>query len=129
MDEFANTANRIKGYLDDLQDFRGKDFSEKRDYYAASMLAFSIINESLRLAELFMAKKAYAAPATYREIFDVLLSRKAVSFHTAQAMKLLVQKRNLIAHEYGEVKPEDVKDTLGKLAAVRSFMSELAKKY
>ncbi len=129
MDEFANSANRLKGYLDDLREFGGSDFSDKRDHYAASMLAFSIINESLRMAELFMAKKAYAAPSTYKEIFDILLYRKAVSPRTAQSMKLLVQKRNLIAHEYGEVRPADVLDIIGMLRAVPLFMSELAKKY
>jgi len=112
-----------------LREFEGSDFSEKRDHYAASMLAFSIINESIRMAELFMAKKAYAAPATYKEIFDILLHQKAISPRTAQSMKLLVQKRNLIAHEYGEVRPEDVKDIIGKLQEVPLFMSELAKKY
>ena len=129
MDEFANTANRIKGYLDEAGEFEGSGLSDKKDYYAASMICFSAINESLRLAELFMAKKAYAAPATYREIFDTLLSRKAISPKTAQAMKLLVQKRNLIAHEYGEVQPADVGGIIGNLGAIKAFISELAKKY
>lgn len=129
MDEFANTANRIKGYLEDLVEFEGSDLSSKRDYYAASMIAFSIINESIRLAELFMAKRAMAAPVTYKEIFDILLSKKALSSKTAYSMKLLVQKRNLIAHEYGEVRAEDVRDIIGKVEAVKSFMAELAGKY
>lgn len=129
MDEFSNTANRLTGYLQDAEEFRNSDLAEKRDYYAASMVAFSVINESLRLAELFMAKKAMAAPDTYREIFDILLSKKMVSQKTAHAMKLLVQKRNLMAHEYGTVTRGDVRDIMRKLAPAKAFMAELAGKY
>ncbi len=76
-----------------------------------------------------MAKKAMAAPDTYWEMFDILLSKKMVSPKTAQAMKLLVQKRNLMAHEYGTVTREDVRDIMGKFAPVKTFMAELAGKY
>ena len=55
MDDFDNTVNRIKGYFDDLEEFRGNDLAEKKDFYAASMIVFSIINESITLGEMVMS--------------------------------------------------------------------------
>jgi len=102
--------------------------SGKKDYYAASMLAFSAINESLRAAELLMAEEAMSAPATYREMMDVLAGKKAIGAHLAGRMKLLVTTRNMIAHEYGEIMPKDVSDFIAKAGTLREFLSALIRR-
>ena len=128
MDDFEACANRLKKYLDDLKEFEGSDLSGKKDYYAASMLAFSAINESLRAAELLMAEEAMSAPATYREMMDVLAGKNAISAHLAGRMKLLVTTRNMIAHEYGEIMPKDVAGFIAKSGTLREFLAALIRR-
>ncbi len=128
MDDFEACANRLKKYLDDLKEFEGSDLSGKKDYYAASMLAFSAINESLRAAELLMAEEAMPAPATYREMMDVLAGKQAISAHLAGRMKLLVTTRNMIAHEYGEIMPKDVSGFISKSGTLREFLAALMRR-
>ena len=128
MDDFEACANRLKKYLDDLKEFEGSDLSGKKDYYAASMLAFSAINESLRAAELLMAEEAMSAPATYREMMDALYGKKAISAHLAGRMKLLVTTRNMIAHEYGEIMPKDVSGFISNSGTLRDFLAALLRR-
>lgn len=90
MDELENPLNLIKKYLDDLAEY----------------------HESLRLAELFMSKKSMAAPLTYKEIFDILFEKKVITESLARRMKLPVTKRNLPAHEYGQITRSDVLDLI-----------------
>jgi len=128
MDDFEACANRLKKYLDDLGEFEGSDLSEKKEYYAASMLAFSAINEALRAAELLMAESAMPAPATYREMMGILSSKQVISPSLAGRMKLLVTTRNMIAHEYGEIMPRDVAGFISKSGTLREFIAQLLKK-
>lgn len=128
MDDFEACANRLKKYLDDLKEFEGSDLSGKKDYYAASMLAFSAINESLRAAELLMSEEEMPAPATYREMMEVLRSKGVISAHLANRMKLLVTTRNMLAHEYGEIMPKDVSTVISSAGTLRDFLSALMKR-
>lgn len=129
MDDFENTLNRIKKYFDDLEECRDLDLRDKRNFYANSMIVFSIINESIILGELFMSKNAMAAPLTYKEMMDILAERKAIDGKLAMKMKLLVQKRNIIAHEYGNITQEDIAELVKKVGIARNFAAALAEKY
>ncbi|OIO22011.1 hypothetical protein COV61_01855 [Candidatus Micrarchaeota archaeon CG11_big_fil_rev_8_21_14_0_20_47_5] len=129
MDEFQSTANRIRKYFEDLEEYRGLSLDEKRDYYAASMVVFSIINESLMCSELFMAKKHFGAPSTYKEMIDALAQKGIVEQGLAGRMKVLITLRNMISHEYGEIKPKDIVGLIRKIDVAREFVSALAKKY
>ena|SRR3989338_10698008 len=128
MDEFGNCANRLKGYFDDLEEYRGKTLTDKKDFYAASMIAFSIINEAIRLAEFCMAKRALPAPNSYKEMIDTLSARGFISRGLAQRMKLVVAQRNLIAHEYGDIGRGDVERLIRQLGVVKDFAGELSRK-
>ncbi len=129
MDEIENTLNRIKKYFEDLEKYGKTEFSDMRDFYATSMIVFSIVNESIVLAELFMSSKAMAAPLTYKEMMDELARKKFIDTKLASKMKLLITMRNLIAHEYGEVKKEDVAKLTKKIGIVRQFAAALIGKY
>lgn len=129
MDEFQNACNRIKKYFEDLEEYHGLSLDKSRDYYAASMITFSIINESLKAAEFFMSKKGFSAPETYKGMMDFLLEKGIINAALAGKMKLLITTRNLISHEYGETKPSDIARLIGKIGATKDFISALSKKY
>jgi len=92
------------------------------------MLAFSAINESLRAAELLMAEEAMPAPATYKEMMDILAAKQAISANLAIRMKLLVTTRNMLAHEYGEITPRDVSGFISKSGTLREFIAALSRR-
>lgn len=118
----------IKKYLDDLLEYAGSSLEVKKDFYAASMICFSLINEMLRLAELFMSKKSMPAPLTYKEMFDMLSQKGIISEPLARKMKWLVTKRNLLAHEYGQITKEEVRDLIKNMNIAREFADVLLNK-
>ncbi len=127
MDEFENCLNRLKGYFDDLKEYEGSKLVSKKDFYAASMVSFSIINDCLRLAERYMSMNAMPAPLSYKDMLDILGKENVISGGLALRMKFLVSKRNLIAHEYGELKREDVSGLISGIGAAREFASAISK--
>jgi len=129
MDEFENGINRIKKYFEDLEEYKGKKLEGKKDFYAASMIVFSILNDMLRVTEFFIARESFAAPATYKEMMDILAHKKIISQTLANKMKLLVSGRNMISHEYGEIKASDVESMITQMQTVKEFIALLSRKY
>ncbi len=129
MDEFEQTLNRLRKYFDELEEFKGSKLENKKDFYAASMILFTIINESILLTEFFMAKKTLPAPLSYKEMIDTLREKKVIDEKLASKMKVIIQKRNLIAHEYGEIDRKDIIELIKEIDVVKEFIGLLLKRY
>lgn len=77
------------------------------------MIIFSILNDCINAAEVFMSKRHYSAPISYKEMIELLEAKKAITAPTAKKMKLLFSKRNLIAHECGTINEKDILGLMG----------------
>ena len=129
MDEFDQVANRIKNYFDDLDSLKAEGVKTKTGYYATSMVLFSILNDCITLAELFMSKRQYSAPMSYKEMVELLEAKNILSPPVSKKMKLLFSKRNLIAHEYGTINESDIILLSKEMGWAKKFVSELYSKY
>ena len=93
----------IQRYIQDLEDLKIsqiQDFKDKRNFYAASMILFSLLNRVFDLGSEIVIAHNLGIPSTYREIFVLLRKNKCMDTDLATSMIGLVTYRNLLSHEY-----------------------------
>ena len=127
-------AERAAKVIHDVQDhFKrlevlGLDSPEgiagEKDFYAASMILFTICNKALELGELLLYSKRIGMPTTYREIFKLLHKNGVISQDVEKKFERLVHYRNLLAHEYGSFEKEDVFKLYGLINVVEVLIKK-----
>lgn len=68
----------IVRYRNDLQDLSIRspaDISDKRTFYAASMILFALLNRTIDLGNQIIIAEGHGVPATYRDILRFLKER------------------------------------------------------
>lgn len=118
---------RFLADLDSLHIASLKDLESKSNFYASSMLLFSIANRTIDLGEEIVASRKLGFPGKYREIFDLLLKDKVIDSKLHKDLLGLVYFRNLAAQEYHTFTAKDVFEAYIKLQCVTTFV-EKAKK-
>lgn len=98
------------------------DLKDKKQFYATSMLLFSIINRAIDLGEEIIADKKFGLPATYNEIFYLLEKNKIISQRLCSQLSSLIYFRNLAAHEYHTFTEKDVFTAFQEINAVKKFV-------
>ena len=71
------------------------DLSDSRNFYAASMILFALLNRVLDLGSEVIIARGSGIPTTYREIFSLLEQEGIITHTLAQSMKHFVTCRNL----------------------------------
>lgn len=122
----------IEKYLEILDSFNinnEKEFDEKvNDYLAISMSLFTILNACIEIGEGIIDKKKLKFPTTYREIFEILQNNKIISKQLAINMTSFMRQRNMIAHQYDEIKTNEIFSLYKKRDIFNKFILE-TKKY
>lgn len=104
-----------------------KDLQDPKNFHAASMVLFSIINGAITLGEEVVATKELGFPGSYREVFEMLGKNKIISNGRTIEMSKLVGYRNMFAHEYWSFSEKDVWDALQRVRCVNGFVAEIRK--
>jgi uncharacterized protein YutE (UPF0331/DUF86 family) len=116
----------IQRYLKDLDGLgihSAQDLHDKRNFYASSMVLFSLLNRVFDLGSEMAIAHNLGIPATYRDIF-VLLQKKGIIGHDlAREMMGLVTYRNLLSHEYHGITEETLFDLTKKTDCIRQFVA------
>lgn len=126
-ERIASIIGDIERYLSDLQELNiteVSDLDDRRSFYAASMVLFSILNRTIDLGEELVAAKNPGMPSTYRGIFELLARDKIVTASLGAELSRLVFYRNLLSHEYHRVREADVLDVSGRMNTVREFVNK-----
>jgi len=121
----------IRRYFEDLESLsilHVQDLDDKRNFYAASMILFSLINRILDLGSEMVIANNLGVPSTYREIFILLQKDGTVNADLAREMGRLVTYRNLLSHEYQGITSEQVFELLGKVELIKKFVLLLQNK-
>ncbi len=108
MRRVEKVLNEIVDYFNELEEYKNLDLSNKRDFYAVSMILFSIINNALFLGEIFIHQNNLPTPSSYKDMIDVFVDKKVISDELGKKMERLITMENIIAHEYGEITREEI---------------------
>lgn len=115
--------NRYHKDLDILSIRTPGDLADRTNYYALSMVLFSLINAVIDLAEEVVLRGDLGTPSTYREIFSLLERNGIIDSHMNKIMSRLVSYRNRLAREYGEITPDDLLRVLTMQNEVTTFVA------
>jgi len=118
----------IKKYFDDLEamDVRSvEDLHDKRNFYAISMILFSLLNRVFDLGSEVIMAQNLGIPATYREIFTRLQKKGIIDHEISKEMTGMVTYRNLLSHEYHGITEEDLYTLVKKAGHIRTFVHRM----
>ena len=115
----------IQRYLKDFEDLgihSVQDLQDKRNFYASSMVLFSLLNRVFDLGSEMAIAHNLGIPGTYREIFVLLQKNGFIENELAHEMIGLVMYRNLLSHEYHGISEETLFNLTKKIASIRQFV-------
>ncbi len=115
----------IQRYLMDLEDLgihNVLDLHDKRNFYASSMILFSLLNRVFDLGSEMAIAHNLGIPGTYREIFVMLRKNGIIENDLAHEMIGLVTYRNLLSHEYHGITEETLYNLTKKIDSIRQFV-------
>ena len=124
-ERIGNIVSDIHKYLKDLEEIgihRIEDLEDKRNFYAASMILFSLLNRVFDLGSEMAIANSLGIPATYRDIFVLLKKNGFIQNDLSKEMIGLVTYRNLLSHEYHGLTGENLCDLIKKITFITQFV-------
>ncbi|KUK98553.1 MAG: hypothetical protein XE10_2023 [Methanoculleus marisnigri] len=124
IERIGSICSDIRRYLVDLEQLNigyAGDLSDKRNFYAVSMILFSLLNRVLDLGNEVTIAHNLGIPKSYRDIFILLWKNGFIDEKCAKEMGRLVTYRNLLSHEYQGITPEKVFELTKKVNTIKKF--------
>lgn len=117
----------IKKYSQKLKERNIKKLSDLDDlnFYACSMIIFSIINRIIDLGDEIIDSKKFGFPSEIKDIFILLGENKVINKKTEEKLKDLIRLRNKIAHRYGSINKGDIFKSIEEVKIVEEFINEI----
>ena len=115
----------IERYFRDLEGLnikRVEDLEDKKNFYAISMLLFSILNRTIDLGNEIIMANNLGMPSSYKEIFRLLIKNKFINRNIGEELSNLVFYRNLLSHEYYDLTEEDGFEVFRRINIVKKFV-------
>ena len=102
-----------------------EDLEDRKDFYAISMVLFSILNRAIDLGDEIVMANNLGMPSTYKEIFRLLTRNEYIGKDMGEELSNLVFYRNLLSHEYYDLTEEDVLEVFKKISIVKKFVERI----
>jgi len=102
-----------------------EDLEDRKDFYAISMVLFSILNRAIDLGDEIVMANNLGMPSTYKEIFRLLTKNEYIGKDMGEELSNLVFYRNLLSHEYYDLTEEDVLEVFKKISIVKKFVERI----
>lgn len=118
----------IRNYFDDLETMNIRsveDLHDKRNFYAVSMILFSLQKRVFDLGSEVVMAQNLGIPARYREIFTRLRKKGMLSDTLAKEMTGMVTYRNLLSHEYHGIKEDNLFALVKNVGHIRTFVQTM----
>jgi uncharacterized protein YutE (UPF0331/DUF86 family) len=131
MERIGTSCSDIQRYLRDLKDLnirKIEDLNDKRNFYAVSMILFSLLNRVFDLGSEVALSQNLGIPSTYREIFVLLQKNGCIEQPLAKDMIKLVTYRNLLSHEYHGITEEQLFQLTKKVPIIKKFVNRMMEK-
>jgi len=127
IERIVKIVSDIEKYFRDLEELKIEkmaDIEDKRNFYALSMVLFSILNRTIDLANEIVMANNLGMPSTYKDIFRLLAKNGFIERELEKRLSNLVFYRNLLSHEYYELTEEDVFDIFKRINVVKQFVEK-----
>jgi uncharacterized protein YutE (UPF0331/DUF86 family) len=117
----------IEMYLKKLEDMNIKSINDLDDlnYYASSMILFSILNRAIDLGDEVVKAKKLGYPMEIKEIFSLLSDKKIIDKKLGEKMKDFVRDRNKFSHRYNVIEQKDILRLIREIVFVKEFISKI----
>ncbi|MBL7117719.1 MAG: DUF86 domain-containing protein [Candidatus Syntrophoarchaeum sp.] len=102
-----------------------EDLEDRKDFYAISMVLFSILNRAIDLGDEIVMANNLGMPSTYKEIFRLLTRNEYIGKDIGEELSNLVFYRNLLSHEYYDLTEEDVFEVFKRIDIVKKFVGRI----
>ena len=129
-DRVTRIIRDIEKYFSDLEELdidSVEDLVDMRNYHAASMLLFTLINRAIDLGNEIIVANNYGMALSYGEIFSILEKKGRIKKKDASDLMFLVRSRNKLSHQYQDLSAEEIFKVCKTIGAIREF-SEQARK-
>ena len=108
----------IETELKDLDEYRNLDFAtyskDRKVRRDVERIIENIVNAVIDIGKIILAGEEIALPDTYREIFIKLGDSGLIDARLAAGLSGLARLRNILAHQYLDIKWEMIKDFIAQ---------------
>ena len=118
---------RIEKHKEKAKELVKQNIDNYLVFNTLAMECFQCVNSAIELGEFVVTNKKLGFPSKYTEIFDILENKRLISKKTLKDMKRLVFLRNLISHEYYEIRQSELTE-MAKLLDCIDELIKVAKK-
>jgi uncharacterized protein YutE (UPF0331/DUF86 family) len=118
----------IETELNDLGEYQTLDFNtyarDRKVRRDVERIIENIVNATIDIGKIILAGEDIELPDTYREIFIKLKDRGLIDTRLAGSLSDLARLRNILAHQYLDIKWEMIKDFINQGSTeVTTFLS------
>jgi uncharacterized protein YutE (UPF0331/DUF86 family) len=121
----------IEAELADLSEFANIDYltysSDRKSGRNIERILENVLNASIDIAKILMAREELELPGSYREVFLKLGEAKLLDANLAQNLADLTRVRNILSHQYLDIKWQTIKDFLDNGKQTVGAFLEIAK--
>ncbi len=118
----------IRTYAADLESMEIRsvgDLHDRKNFYAVSMILFSLLNRVFDLGSEIVMARNLGIPGTYREIFVRLEKDGLIDPDLANRMIRMAASRNLLSHEYHGITEEQLFALLKDAGHIQAFVRRM----
>jgi len=107
----------------EFEKFKKHDHTRTDKKYTIPMILFQIINYIIDLSDVIITKKRLGYPNMYSENFEILQKNNIINEELTAGLTTLCHYRNIIAHEYHILTPEDIEEITRLLDCINDFIT------
>ncbi len=128
----AKRIDFIELELKDLEEYEGLSFDtysqNRKARRDVERISENIANAVIDIGKLILAGEDIELPETYRDIFNKLVQVKILDGELGVRISDLVRLRNILAHQYLDIKWEMIKDFIARgKNDVKAFLTLIRK--
>lgn len=125
-DRLIKLTDFLETELADYEEYKDLDFKtyegDKEKRRSVERWIENIINASIDIAKVILASQEKQLPDTYIDILKTLASLPGFEESTAEKMASFVKLRNIIAHEYLDLRFAQIQDFLKEAKNIYSYL-------
>ncbi|MFH0875810.1 MAG: DUF86 domain-containing protein [archaeon] len=121
----VSDINKYVGQLAQLNIKTKADLADFKNYHAASMICFTIINKSIDLGNEIVISQNFGFTQTYSDIFIKLHEHKIIDSNLKSKLIRLILNRNKIAHEYADLDEGEIFEIISETKSVEKMITAL----